>query len=55
MYINYEIYFYSHRSEGVAAQVPVTANLMDYAGQTLHMSEEVRKGCGQGMGPGMAG
>ena len=32
--------------------MPVTANLMDYAGQTLHLSEEVRKGRGRGMGPG---
>ena len=42
VYISHKIYFYLPSSGGGGATaVPRTANLMDYAGQTLYMSEEV--------------
>ena len=43
MYIKQEIYFYQPLPGGGVSQVPAGANLMDYSGQTLYMSEEVSK------------
>ena len=43
VYIRHKIHFYVRRnsSESGATLVPVEANLMEYTGQTLFMSEEV--------------
>lgn len=43
IYVRQNIYFYVRDSGGVAAKIPVEANLMDYARQTLYMSEQVSR------------
>ena len=42
VYVKHKLFFYHVTAPGgVASPVPPDANLMDYAGQTLYMSEEV--------------
>ena len=44
VYVKHKLFFYRVAAPGgVASPVPPDANLMDYAGQTLYMSEEVRR------------
>ncbi len=42
VYIKHDIYFYQACPGGGVTEVPAEVNLMDYAGQTLYMSEKVR-------------
>ncbi len=42
IYVKTDLYFYVRNGEGVASVVSETANIMDYAGKTLFVSDKVR-------------